>query len=69
MADLRVLTDTLASRLNGAIRPNSPIRGVDRTTEGWRVYSPTGTESYGSLLFCSPAHRFPALEAHPATES
>jgi oxygen-dependent protoporphyrinogen oxidase len=60
---LRVLTDTLTSRLNGLVVLNCPVHGIERDGGDWRVYSPAGAESYGSVLFCSPAHRFPALDA------
>ncbi len=64
---LQVLTDKLTSRLAGSIRLNCPIRGVEpgveHSKEGWRVYSGEGRESYRSVLFCSPAHTFPILEA------
>lgn len=63
---LRVLPETLTDRLNGAVRLNSPVRGVEKTSEGWRVYTHAGSESHRSLLFCSPAHRFPELEASAA---
>jgi len=62
---LRVLTDTLADRLGGAILLNCPVEGIERVEDGWRIYSPAGAESYRSVLFCSPAHRFPALQAGP----
>jgi oxygen-dependent protoporphyrinogen oxidase len=61
---LGVLTDTLSDRLNGAVRLKCPVEGMERTDEGWRVYSPAGRETYRSVLFCSPAHRLVGLEAN-----
>jgi oxygen-dependent protoporphyrinogen oxidase len=66
---LRVLTDTLTSRLDGSILLNCPVQGIaraDHSTDGgtdWHVDSAAGRETYSSLLFCSPAHRFPSLAA------
>ena len=60
---LRVLTDTLASWLNNAIRLCCPVRGIERCPEGWYVDSPAGREYHSAVLFCSPAHRFPHLAA------
>lgn len=67
---LRVLTDTLTDRLNGAIRLKCPVEGIERGPVAggescWSLYSPAGRESYRSVLFCSPAHQFPALETGP----
>jgi oxygen-dependent protoporphyrinogen oxidase len=58
---LRVLTDTLTDRLNGSVRLNCPVGGIEPSGRGWRIYSPAGPETYSSLLFCSPAHRLPEL--------
>lgn len=62
---LGVLTDTLADRLNGAVRLKCPVERIERADDGWRVYSAAGHESHSSVLFCSPAHRLLALEAAP----
>ena len=66
---LRVLTDTLAGRLHDSILLKCPVEGIERAgpadDAGWRIYSPVGRESYSSVLFCSPAHQFPALETGP----
>jgi oxygen-dependent protoporphyrinogen oxidase len=62
---LRVLTDTLTERLNGAVQLKCPVEGIERAEGGWRIYSPAGRETYGSVLFCSPAHQLLKLEAGP----
>ncbi len=62
---LRVLTDTLTSQLNGLILLACPVKGIRRDGTGWRIDSPAGPRSYSSVLFCSPAHRFPSLDAAP----
>jgi oxygen-dependent protoporphyrinogen oxidase len=62
-AGLRVLTDALAARLNGSVLLNCPVKGIERSGDEWRICSPAGPESYGSVLFCSPAHRFVGLQA------
>ena len=60
---LGVLTEALTRRLNGAVRVDCPVQGIERTVGGWCVQSAAGRESYSSVLFCSPAHRLPALAA------
>jgi protoporphyrinogen/coproporphyrinogen III oxidase len=61
---LRVLTDALTSRLNNAIRFCCPVQSIRQTEYGWSIDSPAGRASYGAVLFCSPAHRFPALDTN-----
>lgn len=60
---LRVLTDTLTHRLNDAIHLGCPVQAIERAAAGWNIASPVGRETYGAVLFCSPAHCFPALDA------
>jgi protoporphyrinogen/coproporphyrinogen III oxidase len=62
---LQVLTDRLTDRLNGSILLNCRVKGIKRDDQGWRIDSAAGAESYDSVLFCSPAHRFPSLDASP----
>jgi oxygen-dependent protoporphyrinogen oxidase len=61
-AGLRVLPDTLAERLNGAIRVRCPVDRVERDADCWRVYSPAGPQSFATVLFCSPAHQLLRIE-------
>jgi oxygen-dependent protoporphyrinogen oxidase len=60
---LRVLPDTLAERLEDAVRLKCPVDGMERSEDGWRLFSAAGTETFGTVLFCSPAYRLLHIDA------
>jgi len=62
---MRVLTDALGRGLNGAIRLNCPVEGIEQDGDGWSIASPAGRELYGSVLFSSPAHSLLKMAAGP----
>ena len=39
---MRTITGEIASRLNGALRVNTPIERIEKSDAGWRVVLPTG---------------------------
>jgi oxygen-dependent protoporphyrinogen oxidase len=61
---LRVLPDTLAGRLGDSILLNCPVDGIERVGREWRIHSPALSESYSSIVVCTPAHRLPSLHAN-----
>jgi oxygen-dependent protoporphyrinogen oxidase len=60
---LAVLPATLQERLNGSVLLNCPVEGIEKTEDGWQVQSPAGSETYSSVLLCSPAHQLSSLRA------
>lgn len=62
-AGLQVLPDTLATRLDRAIRLNCPVESIERYPDGWAVDSRAGRETFASVLFCSPAHQLLPIDS------
>lgn len=63
---LEVLIARLQNRLNGSVRLRNPVRRVEKTPDGWRIQSSAGTQDFGSVLFCCPAHQLARLETDSA---
>lgn len=61
---MQQLVDALVERLNPAwLRVGTPVGKVDRTANGWRVETATGSESFDAIIFASPAWAAGALLA------
>ena len=58
---LQVLPDTLASRLGGAIRLNTPVTKLAQTASGWRISTPSGDMEYDAVVYCGTAYRLAEL--------
>ena len=62
---LRVLTDTLHSRLGDAVQLHTPVKRVDQTSSGWQLVDNHGCElptEHSAVLLATPAHQLAKLE-------
>jgi oxygen-dependent protoporphyrinogen oxidase len=54
---LGTLVDRLAARLpKASVRLRQPVNSVSRDGDHWRVTSPAGEQSFGSVVLATPAH-------------
>jgi oxygen-dependent protoporphyrinogen oxidase len=59
---MQQLIDALAARLDhGSVRLATPVTGLERTAEGWRVEAAGVAEVYDSIVMASPAWAAGAL--------
>ena len=62
---LQALTDALHARLAGAVRLNTPVRGVRPTGDGWAVTvldaGRAATEHFDAVVYAAPLHRLGQL--------
>lgn len=58
---LQVLPDTLASVLGDSLKLNTPVTGLARQPDGWRVLTAGGSAEFGAVIWCGTAYRLAEL--------
>jgi oxygen-dependent protoporphyrinogen oxidase len=56
---LQVLPDTLAAQLD--VKLNTPVTGLVKTGEAWRVTTPGGDYEHSAVIYCGTAYRLAEL--------
>jgi oxygen-dependent protoporphyrinogen oxidase len=59
---LQVLPDTLAAQLGEALKLNTPVTKLAKTSDGWRVTTTNGEIEHGAVIYCGTAHRLAELK-------
>jgi oxygen-dependent protoporphyrinogen oxidase len=58
---LQVLPDTLAAALGEALKLNTPVTGLARVAQGWRVLTAGGGAEFGAVIWCGTAYQLAEL--------
>jgi len=61
-AGLQVLPDSLAAQLGGSLKLSTPVSGLTRTANGWRVATAAGESEFGAVVYCGTAYRLAELK-------
>ena len=59
---LQVLPDRLAAQLGDALKLNSPVTRLTRTSNGWRVATTNGEEEFDAVIYCGTAYKLAELQ-------
>jgi oxygen-dependent protoporphyrinogen oxidase len=59
---LQVLPDTLATQLGEALKLNSPVTRLARTSNGWRVATTNGEAEFDAVIYCGTAYKLAELQ-------
>jgi len=59
---LQVLPDALSTQLGDAVKLNSAVTQLTRTTDGWRVMASGGETEHRAVIFCGTAYKLAELQ-------
>lgn len=66
---LQVLPDTLRERLGEAVKLNTTVTKLSRTTNGWRITTSTGEIDHDAVIYCGTAHKLAELKIETGSQS
>jgi len=64
---LQVLPDTLAQQLGEAVKLNTSVKKLTRSSDGWRVSTSAGEAEHLAVIFCGTAYKLAELKIEGGT--
>ncbi|NOS69959.1 MAG: protoporphyrinogen oxidase [Verrucomicrobia bacterium] len=66
---LQVLPDTLRERLGEAMKLNTTVTKLSRTTNGWRITTSSGESDHDAVIYCGTAHKLAELKIETGSQT